>query len=386
MLKLFKVHNYKNFRDTLVFDFGKVGGYKFNQECICSGLVSKGIIYGRNATGKTNLGNAILDIRRVVLGGPRFLRRDYFLNADSNEKCASFYYEFLLGNSSVVFQYEKKADGELVKERLDIDQKSVYELNFTKKAFEQLELELIQADSVQIDKYMEVLLHGAIDDEEEGSDQIPFIRFLLNNVAVLPDSPIRKLEDFVSRMIGLGVAAQLRSMSLGMKTSPRFVDLCKKENLREFQEFLNIMGIDCSLISMKMPDGSPEIYFAHNKPVPFIETASSGTLSLMNLYMRFIFLNRNISFIYMDEFDAFYHYGMAEKLVKYFKIKYPNSQVILTTHNTNLMNNQLMRPDCLYILSEEGKLTALCDATERELREGHNLEKLYIGGEFENYE
>lgn len=33
---------------------------------------------------------------------------------------------------------------------------------------------------------------------------------------------------------------------------------------------------------------------------------------------------------------------------------------------------------------KKGTLTALCNATERELREGHNLEKMYISGEFEN--
>lgn len=51
-----------------------------------------------------------------------------------------------------------------------------------------------------------------------------------------------------------------------------------------------------------------------------------------------------------------------------------------------LMTNKIMRPDCLFILSSRGTLTALCDATERELREGHNLEKMYIRGEFEKYE
>lgn len=77
---------------------------------------------------------------------------------------------------------------------------------------------------------------------------------------------------------------------------------------------------------------------------------------------------------------------MADKLVQYLKTRYTDCQVVLTTHNTNLMTNHLMRPDCLFILSRDGRLTALCDATERELREGHNLEKLYIGGEFERYE
>ena len=39
----------------------------------------------------------------------------------------------------------------------------------------------------------------------------------------------------------------------------------------------------------------------------------------------------------------------------------------------------------LLILSRYG-LTPLSRATERELREGHNLEKMYIGGEFSKYE
>ena len=92
------------------------------------------------------------------------------------------------------------------------------------------------------------------------------------------------------------------------------------------------------------------------------------------------------SFVYLDEFDAFYHYEMAEKVIRFFKRKYPKCQMIMTSHNTNLMTNRIMRPDCLLILSSRGTLTSLCNATERELREGHNLEKMYISGEFERYE
>ena len=89
---------------------------------------------------------------------------------------------------------------------------------------------------------------------------------------------------------------------------------------------------------------------------------------------------------YLDEYDAFYHYEMAEKVIGFFKRKYPKCQMIMTSHNTNLMTNRIMRPDCLLILSSRGTLTSLCNATERELREGHNLEKMYISGEFERYE
>ena len=61
--------------------------------------------------------------------------------------------------------------------------------------------------------------------------------------------------------------------------------------------------------------------------------------------------------------------------------KMKNTQVVLNSHNTNLLTNRIMRPDCYFILTKD-KLTSLANATSRELREGHNLEKLYMSGEF----
>ena len=84
--------------------------------------------------------------------------------------------------------------------------------------------------------------------------------------------------------------------------------------------------------------------------------------------------------MFIDEFDAYYHFELAESIVSILE-KMPNTQVILTSHNTNLLSNKIMRPDCYFILTKD-KLTALANATTRELREGHNLEKLYMSGEF----
>ena len=57
-------------------------------------------------------------------------------------------------------------------------------------------------------------------------------------------------------------------------------------------------------------------------------------------------------------------------------------QTILTSHNTYLVDNGLLRPDCYFIL-KEGNLKSLADRTGRELREGHNLEKMLRQGEFD---
>ena len=57
-------------------------------------------------------------------------------------------------------------------------------------------------------------------------------------------------------------------------------------------------------------------------------------------------------------------------------------QMLLTSHNTNLLSNKVMRPDCYFILTKN-RITSFANATKRELREGHNLEKLFISGEFD---
>ncbi|MCL2362991.1 MAG: ATP-binding protein, partial [Defluviitaleaceae bacterium] len=88
----------------------------------------------------------------------------------------------------------------------------------------------------------------------------------------------------------------------------------------------------------------------------------------------------DISFMFIDEFDAYYHFELSEAIVNLLG-KLTKTQVLLTSHNTNLLTNLFMRPDCLFILTPE-KLSNFANATSRELREGHNLEKLYMSGEF----
>ena len=106
----------------------------------------------------------------------------------------------------------------------------------------------------------------------------------------------------------------------------------------------------------------------------------SGTLTLYAFYYWYK-TAPNVSFMFIDEFDAFYHYELSETIVGMLE-KMSGFQKILTSHNTNLLSNRIMRPDCYFILTKH-KLTSLVNATGRELREGHNLEKLFVAGEFD---
>ena len=383
MLKKFTLKNYKNFKDEISIDFENTAGYQFSTDCITDGTISKMLIYGRNATGKTNLGKALIDICMTMFGVRRYADTGVFLNADSIDETATFSYEFRFENNELIYRYTRFYNQELRNEELRINKKTIFSCDFENNKFDFKNLKYINAETASIDRYLQSV---DIDDEEELQEpKLPFLRWLISNVALNSDSILIELANYTRRMLMITAGNTMLRTSRRMNDS--FYELLEDSNrLKDLEYFLNEMGIACKLILQKLPDGQRELYFEHEKLVPFYETASSGTLALVDLYRRLIPKNWDPSFIYLDEFDAFYHYEMAENVINFFKKRYPKCQIIITSHNTNLISNRLLRPDCLFILSREGSLTALCNATERELREGHNLEKMYISGEFDRYE
>lgn len=362
MLKKFTVSNFKNFKDEISLDFSKIGEYSFNADCL-----SMRLIYGRNATGKTNFGRALLNIKSLLCG----MQSRGLINADSQEDTAKFIYEFKFGSDEVIYKYSRFENRNLCDEELYINGEAVFKCDFKNSKFDFQGLSIISAETVNTNRYLNK-------DEMDNEYVLPFLRWLINNTAFSDDSVLIRLSKYVRKMCMITVGNDL------FYSYRNFLENLKNQvHLQNFEDFLNLMGIECKLVLQELPDGQVELYFSQSKLVPFYSTASSGTLALTSLYQKIV---SNCSLIYIDDFAAFYHYEMAEKLISFFKTKYPKCQLIMTSHNTNLMTNKIMRPDCLFILSSRGTLTALCDATERELREGHNLEKMYIRGEFEKYE
>ena len=385
MLKRFAVRNYKNFKDEIEINFGSVGGYQFSKDCISDGAITKMLVYGRNATGKTNLGKAIMDIASTMLTRAGFVENGVFLNADSADDCAGFSYTFDISGVELIYRYTHFSNMELRDEELIIDGASIFKCDFSNKKYCFDNLKYVDAETANVDIYLQALT-GDEKTEENIESKLPFLRWLISNVALKSDSVLMRLSNYVRRMTMITVG-NVMPYRIIRRTSSLFYESLEDPNrLKDLEDFLNAMGIECRLVLKKLPDGQRELYFAHEKLVPFYDNASSGTLALVDLYRKLIFPAGDPSFIYLDEFDAFYHYEMAENVVKFFKKKYPRCQMIMTSQNTNLMTNRLMRPDCMFILSRKGTLTALCNATTRELREGHNLEKMYISGEFEKYE
>jgi hypothetical protein len=159
-------------------------------------------------------------------------------------------------------------------------------------------------------------------------------------------------------------------------------DILKKGHLAEFEAFLNQAGVDCNLGVVEL-NGKEDIAFKFGEnSLVFSDVASSGTRSLALFYywLQRLREENSASFVFIDEFDAYYHHKLSKLIVT--ELKTIQSQVILTTHNTSIMSNDLLRPDC-YFLMQNNKIQPLYKFTDKELRNAHNIEKMYKAGAFD---
>ena len=62
MLKSFTVTNFKNFENSVTFSLDSASNYEFNPEVVRDGCITKGLVFGVNGSGKSNLALAIFDI------------------------------------------------------------------------------------------------------------------------------------------------------------------------------------------------------------------------------------------------------------------------------------------------------------------------------------
>lgn len=365
MLKYFSVKNFKQFKERVVLDFSDVRDYNFNNGCIANGLLKNGIIYGKNASGKTNFGLAIMDINDHLVDKMKYDdSQGYYANADSPENPVEFTYVFQFDNVEVTYCYSKDKLRNLLSETFSVNQDLVFSYDFLTN----------EKEISTNEEYGLQTLNWEFQDRG-----ISILRYIANNTKLAANSPIRQVVHFVSGMLWF--------RSLGGNNNfvgfPPVVEdmlgyIIRNGLVGEFEQFINQHGVAEKIKVIEELPGKKGLYFDHKNPIPFA-LASSGTTALIALYYWYKHF-REATFIIIDEFDAFYHFELAEKVVKLL-IDTVVVQAILTSHNTNLLTNRMMRADCYFNL-HDGKLVSFANSTSREIREGNNLEKLFIGGEF----
>lgn len=368
MITKFSVSNFKGFNSEFIFDLENTNGYAFNKESIKNGVVNNALIYGHNGVGKSNLGIALFDIiGHLTDKNTNDSEYSFYLNAFNESKTAKFHYEFLINSKKVTYVYEKVDNKTVITESFLIDGKvfahidrninETSTINF--KGTESLKKEITNK-GLSLLKYIKN--NSVLDENIDNDTFLCFFKFIDGMLF------FRSLQDNIYLGLEIGSRAVLE-------------DIIEKDNIKDFENFLNKAGIECSLTVIKEAEKETLAFNFNGKTIPFYRIASQGTRALGLFYFWFQRLREEnkVSFLFIDEFDAFYHHELSALIVD--ELKKTGIQFILTTHNTSIITNELLRPDCYFLMDKEN-IRSLAKSTPKELREAHNIEKMYKAGSF----
>ncbi|POW23579.1 AAA family ATPase [Pectobacterium atrosepticum] len=373
MLKKFEVCGFRGFESNFVLDLEQKKNYEFNKEAVSNGVIKTAVVYGKNGCGKSNLSHAIFDMVAQLIEAPKvssFFSRNY-LNAKNRDGVAKFVYSFKFGNDELVYFYDKKSARKIVREGLDINGVNYIYIDRDKSNIAKIEI----PGTENLNK-----------DFTEASDFVSVVSYVNNNT-IFSDSDLSNVfRCFINYVKGMLFFRSLMEGAsfIGVEAEGKQIceDILEHNNIEEFENFLNNNGVKCKLTEFEGVKGKDIAFDFGDVIIPFYEIASTGTKSL-GLFFFWMQRIKNISMICIDEFDAFYHHELSSNIVR--MLRDFGTQVILTTHNTTIMTNDILRPDCYFEMDNKAVLP-LSERTDKEIREAHNLEKIYKAGGFNKQE
>ncbi|MBP5091179.1 MAG: AAA family ATPase [Bacilli bacterium] len=368
MLKRFRVFGFKNFREECEVDFSKVRDYDFNKELIKNGLINKVLLYGKNGSGKSNLGLAIMDITIHLTDNVRDLGKYLFvLNGDTPSDGIFFEYTFQFAEDEVIYSYHKRSDMALLDEKIVVNGKNVFEYDYRTNRFTTTLSELTN------------LNRDVLRSRNLGNS---VIKTIYGFSAHLPEnSPIKRIYEFACGMLLFRSLGHYEFMGMTNLVGDveQFITQ-DKGVLERFRRFLSDCGLEYRFTVVSGVMGRQLYAQFENQNYPFFQIASTGTLSLALFFYWMEKTKGHLTFLFLDEYDAFYHFNLSQIILKTVNAD-SSYQSIVTTHNPYLADNSIMRPDC-YLNLKDGKVKSFADSTTRKIRQGNSLEKMVLSDAF----
>lgn len=363
MLTKFAVKNYRGFADKIEWDLSHPSSYSFNTFAINEGIIKNGIIYGPNGSGKSNLALAVFDIiLHLTQKTKNPHQNETVVNVFHPEELMSFEYTFRFNENIIEYCYSRGVSG-LDKEKVVLNGEMLFNLENNILTIDTREFPMTEENKRQL---------------ANSSNRVSILGYLWSVYPLASDHPLIKMKGFVDGML-LFWNHEDRGFA-GLYVGDSYIEeyIIANGLVKDFEEFLRT--ISSQEFKFKPGKaGDKRLICDMGNSVPFYKIRSTGTSSLTLLYFWIQQMSK-ASFIMIDEFDAFYHFDLSFKICQ--KLFSFSNQIFVTSHNTYLMTNDLLRPDCNFIINKN-KIKPLSLCTDKELRWGNNIEKMYRGNAFE---
>lgn len=428
MLINFSVENFRSFgaEQTLnLIASGKLQGHADHHIPVGEtgkSVLRTAVVYGANAAGKSNLVRAILFAQRLILGGGQL--RQIALNR----------FRFRKAKKPTSFEFRFLVDGRIYTYGLSIDQKAVAGewLVATSPTNREVAVFSREKQNITIGNLRVFGTDAEASSRALGAFQVLKPRpdqLLLNKIVELPSpnrgrlldhvvwwfadclSVIQPSTDYGPLIEFLGSEAEFRTFAAGfldnVGTGVSGLDIeeleipiekLPKELIDELQAPEGQQATlfpGTSTVSLQLhPDDPTKVirrslaakYTVDGRAwsIPF-QQESDGTQRCLNLLPALYHLTTGCRVFVIDELDRSLHPHLSYAFLKFFIETCPRAcqQMIVTTHETHLLDQDLLRRDEIWFVEKDkNQQTRLYSLAELKVRNDLQLEKGYLQGRF----
>ena len=345
-------------------------------------LLKVGIIYGANASGKTNILNAIEFFRMLVLRMPKDRNEKtgvvpFMLDDTSRNEKTKMSMVFYINQSKYILSFE--LDAKHIYSETLIVYDSIRPTKLYNRSYD------VATDSTTIDfgvnlkmtkRSQEVISGNTINncsvlaafgksnvERTKLNDAYDYFAKQVKNVL----APGVLLSQYVKSRLDKDETGDLKKFILNVLKASDFniedVVLHEEEELitPELEQLIQNVPIDKEAKAEMLRKGkiiNAELTFKHkagNKVYDLSEEyESNGTIRFMGLAVILNFLLKSNRFVPIDEVETSIHYELLAYFIKVFLANSNGtSQMLLTTHDINLLNEDFIRRDTIWFTDKD---------------------------------
>ena len=393
----FSIENFMSIKEKIEFSMEATGtsGLKKNTfDTSKNKYLKSSVIYGGNATGKTNIlrsltfaGNLVVNSHNFNISNKIPNRIPYMLDTESFDKPTKFEINFIYekikykycfscNNEKIIEEYLYYYPNE--KETLVFTRKNTTDYEFNYK--DRKDQEIIKKQMISNVLYVSRATQLG---HEITKNVYNFFNNLVVNFSLAP--VVLNWQNYTLKSIydNKGLKKEiLEVLSRGDFGGINDIIITKKKGV--------IKNIIVENNAIKQQDAEGEIYeaqFIHdneNGRHSFnLGQESAGTQKMFSMLGPIFDVLNNGKIMIVDELEASLHPFISKFIVKMFSSKHnkKNAQLIFSTHDINLIDNELFRKDQIYFCEKKpNSNTKLISMAEYDIRQDANFYKAYING------
>lgn len=373
MLKKLVLENFKTFIKPTTIEFSSTN-YKFlEKENVGANKILKGALFvGENASGKTQILTSIKFLLDLLFKDNDI---DFLLNKSfyTTKESYNIKYFFVIDNVNINYELEVGVN-RIIKEKLECDNKIIID----------------RLGNVAQFNYDENKTYNDL------SDKLLFLRRIYFDTHFYDDKALNTWLSYLKNSVYVNCySRKVIAYNNSNLLAHEYLNECGTDAMNEFFDKINYnqkisYGVETpngnEIFNVKSRDDKKFVSFVKDGTNIYIPEMleSTGNQTFIQLLPAFIHAINTNCMLIIDEFSSGFHNELEECLIKYFNHYSKNSQMIFTSHSTNILNNTIIRPDQIYSVSFKPSIGSTIKRFSDEMpREAQNTEKMYLNGVFD---